>query len=118
MTFIIVSAHECICHAVHISGRVGLHGPVAGPLFQFHDGRFLIRARFVVAVRLALVEAGLDARLYSGQFQNSSGDNSGGLWHTGFIEMCCKAWQDVFVCDIVGQYRGGGVICISCASSY
>ena len=41
-------------------------GNAVGPLFQFRDGRFLTCARFVAAVRSALVEAGLDAKLYSG----------------------------------------------------
>ena len=32
-------------------------GSIAGPLFQFSDGRFLTRSRFVSAVRSALPQA-------------------------------------------------------------
>ncbi len=41
-------------------------GDRPGPMFMFHDGRYLTRARFVAALRLALQEAGIDARLYAG----------------------------------------------------
>ena len=38
----------------------------SGPLFTFQDGRPLTRQRFVVAVRSALVSAGVDAKQYAG----------------------------------------------------
>ena len=37
-----------------------------GPFFRFKDGRGLTRARFVEAVRRALVAAGIEAQSYSG----------------------------------------------------
>ena len=55
-----------LCPVAAVLDNMARRGNAVGPLFRFRDGRFLTRARFVAAVRLALVEAGLDARLYSG----------------------------------------------------
>ena len=55
-----------LCPVVAVLDNMARRGNAVGPLFRFRDGRFLTRARFVAAVRSALVEAGLDARLYSG----------------------------------------------------
>ena len=41
-------------------------GSVAGPLFQFGDGRSLTRSRFVLAVRFALRQVGFAAHMYLG----------------------------------------------------
>ncbi len=41
-------------------------GSAPGPLFNFHDGKFLTRDNFVKAVRAALPAAGVDAAHYSG----------------------------------------------------
>ena len=41
-------------------------GTAHGPFFKFKDGRSLTRARFVEAVRKALVSAGIGAEQYSG----------------------------------------------------
>ena len=41
-------------------------GQSKGPLFKFADGKPLTRERFVVKVREALVEAGINSAPYSG----------------------------------------------------
>ncbi len=46
-------------------------GSAPGPLFNFHDGKFLTRDNFVKAVRAAQSAAGVDAA----QFSNWSGDD-------------------------------------------
>ena len=43
-----------------------VRGPGQGPLFRFSDGRPLTRGNFVVRVRQALTEAGVDSAPYSG----------------------------------------------------
>ena len=55
-----------LCPVAAVLDYMVRRGSGAGPLFQFSDGRFLTRARFVTAVRSALSQAGLAAHMYSG----------------------------------------------------
>ena len=43
-----------------------LRGPAPGPLFLFSDGSSLTSARFVAVIWSALLQAGIDAKSYSG----------------------------------------------------
>ena len=66
VSLVIGKSSPDLCPVAAMLDYMARRGNAVGPLFQFHDGRFLTRARFLAAVRSALAEAGLDARLYSG----------------------------------------------------
>ena len=55
-----------LCPVVAILNYLVVRGVTPGPLFLYRDGRFLTRQRFVVAVRGALQEAGIDQSKYCG----------------------------------------------------
>ncbi len=55
-----------ICPVAAMLGYLAQQGSNPGPLFLFHDGRFLTRARFVSHVRAALAGAGFNQSLYAG----------------------------------------------------
>ena len=57
-------------------------GSGGGPLFQFSDGRYLTRPRFITALRTALREAGIDATQFAGHsFRIGAAYNGIPLWH-------------------------------------
>ncbi len=55
-----------LCPVAAILAYMVIRGNKSGPMFTFHNGRYLTRARFVEALRSALREAGVDARRYAG----------------------------------------------------
>ena len=77
-----------LCPVAAVLDYMVRRGNATGPLFQFRDGRFLTRARFVAAVRSALPgKGGVGCKIvFRPQFQNWCGDDSSVLWHTGFID--------------------------------
>ena len=77
-----------LCPVAAVLDYMVRRGNATGPLFQFRDGRFLTRARFVAAVRSALVKVGLDARLYSGHSFRIGAATTAAFCgiYTGFID--------------------------------
>ena len=49
-----------------LAAYLAIRGNQPGPFFQFRDGRPLSRERFVIKVREALTEAGLEASKFAG----------------------------------------------------
>ena len=55
-----------LCAIAAILPYLFQRGPGPGPLFKFADGKPLTRTRFVIKIREALIQAGVDCTLYSG----------------------------------------------------
>lgn len=55
-----------LCPVRAVLAYMAARGAEQGPLFRWEDGRYLTREAFVVAVRQALSEGGLDSRNYAG----------------------------------------------------
>ena len=55
-----------LCPVAAVASYMVLRGSTPGPFFQFADGRYLTRDRFVSNVRSALQRAGIDHSRYSG----------------------------------------------------
>ena len=55
-----------LCPVTALAAYLAIRGNQPGPFFQFRDGRPLSRERFVVKVREALTEAGLEASKFAG----------------------------------------------------
>ena len=55
-----------LCPVGALLNYLVVRGPEPGPLFQYKDGRFLTRQRFVEAVKAALQRAGVDQTKYNG----------------------------------------------------
>ena len=55
-----------LCPVAAVLSYLLMRGKTRGPLFQFADGRFLTRQRFVAAVRDAMGKAGVECSRYCG----------------------------------------------------
>lgn len=55
-----------LCPVAAMTSYMVQRGSHPGPMFQFADGRYLTRERFVARLRTALVKAGIDAAAYAG----------------------------------------------------
>ncbi len=60
------STGNALCPIAAMLARLAACGPRQGFLFQFANGRYLSRERFVIRVREALQTAGVDCKSYSG----------------------------------------------------
>ena len=65
-----------LCPVMALLNYLVLRGNSPGPFFQFQDCTPLTKARFVSGFRSALTRAGIQAHLYSGQFQRWCSHNS------------------------------------------
>ena len=66
VTIYVGSTGDELCPVVAVLAYMTARGGTPRPLFQWEDGRYLTREKFVVGVRSALSEAGLIARDYAG----------------------------------------------------
>ena len=58
--------HNPLCPVEALLAYIAKRGKEQGMLFRFEDGQLLTKERFVVRVREALSQAGVNAKLYSG----------------------------------------------------
>ncbi len=58
--------HNQLCPVAAVLAYMVKRGKGLGPFFRWQDGKPLTRARFVMEVKCALTNAGVDARRYSG----------------------------------------------------
>ena len=66
MLKVTIKASNDLCPVAAVLAYLARRGSKQGLLFQFEDGRLLMRERFVTQVRAALTRAGIDCQPYSG----------------------------------------------------
>ena len=66
VTIYVGATGKWLCPVAAILAYMVQRGSGRGPLFQFSDGRYLMRPRFIMALRTALRDAGIDATQFAG----------------------------------------------------
>ena len=66
VTIYVGATGKWLCPVAAVLAYMVQRGSGRGPLFQFSDGRYLTRPRFIMALRTALRDAGIDATQFAG----------------------------------------------------
>ena len=66
VTIYVGATGKWLCPVAAVLAYMVQHGSGGAPLFQFSDGRYLTRPRFIMGLRTVLRDAGIDATQFAG----------------------------------------------------
>ena len=118
-----------LCPLEAVLKYMTVRGKGPGPLFQFQDGRPLIRVRFVAGVQEALRKAGVEYQNYSGHsfrsggsghHSSSAGSERSNNQYAGQVEEQClpALYQNSQVAPGIHFSTAGGEICYEGQANY
>ena len=77
---------DSLCPIAALEAYLSVRGSIPGPLFRWESGVPLSKSSFVKHVKSALIQAGLPAKNYSGQFSDRGGHYCGSGRSGGFSD--------------------------------